>query len=479
MSPEACRPVLKGRVPLHHQWEAFDFATVHPKVVVSLPPGAGKTTVAQLALARAFLEKPTGHALVLGPSAQLMRQTHGDTGGVLPGLKLGTFDSPGIGKAPRPGVCPVQVVFGTYRKLAGTGARGEARNAAGIPVWAATVPWDLIILDEASRIPPASLAAVRALARKAPRVLALDATPFGNDAGSLWKTVHAAGVQPWPSEYEFESRYCWRPEQANAWQSAMRLTAMGRRQVRSLVEPHVHGRTWPELMADAAARGDQESLRRFRFPERLPEVTLWAPLHPDQVEVLAAADADARRRRMRETPRATVESILDGCKLPEGSLGRYTRVDRAIQWMGDRRTEFGKAVVFSEHVDQAHAFAERWEARGFGRCLVVTGTAKKQERLDAVDAFTNDPEVTALAGSSVLETGLNLQASNLQVNLGISWNPAREAQREGRVARMGSRHATYQVLHVLLEHDIERAKLRTHERKIGEALSVLPWRVGA
>ena len=69
---------------------------------------------------------------------------------------------------------------------------------------------------------------------------------------------------------------------------------------------------------------------------------------------------------------------------------------------------------------------------------------KRGGRKDALRDFEHDPEVRVLLGTRVLERGLNLQHARLLVSLDSSYNPAREAQREGRICRIGSPHATYE-----------------------------------
>jgi helicase-like protein len=56
------------------------------------------------------------------------------------------------------------------------------------------------------------------------------------------------------------------------------------------------------------------------------------------------------------------------------------------------------------------------------------------------------PEIKVFAGSSVLERGLDglQEASRVLLTLGPTDNPAREDQREGRIARIGSAFGTYE-----------------------------------
>ena len=71
-----------------------------------------------------------------------------------------------------------------------------------------------------------------------------------------------------------------------------------------------------------------------------------------------------------------------------------------------------------------------------------------------------------LIGSKVLERGLNLQHCRVLLSLDSSWNPAREAQRTGRICRIGSPHASVEHVTFLGDTPVTRRKVeQLHNRR--------------
>jgi hypothetical protein len=90
--------------------------------------------------------------------------------------------------------------------------------------------------------------------------------------------------------------------------------------------------------------------------------------------------------------------------------------------------------------------------------------------------------VTLLLATDLLSEGVNLQDASVVVHLDLPWNPARLAQRLGRIRRPGGARKVASHLmspparaSVLLRVEARlRAKLRRTERTIGRSLPVLP-----
>ncbi len=90
--------------------------------------------------------------------------------------------------------------------------------------------------------------------------------------------------------------------------------------------------------------------------------------------------------------------------------------------------------------------------------------------------------VTLLLATDLLSEGVNLQDASVVVHLDLPWNPARLAQRVGRVRRPGGAREVRAYLlspparaAVLLDADARlRRKLAAAERVIGRGISVLP-----
>ena len=97
----------------------------------------------------------------------------------------------------------------------------------------------------------------------------------------------------------------------------------------------------------------------------------------------------------------------------------------------------GKVVFFAKHIDVMDA-AEAHFAQAGMRSVSVRGDQSSKARQDAIDAFTNDPDVAVIVCSlSAAGVGLNLQAASNVVLAELSWTSAEQTQAIDRVHRIG------------------------------------------
>ncbi len=98
-----------------------------------------------------------------------------------------------------------------------------------------------------------------------------------------------------------------------------------------------------------------------------------------------------------------------------------------------------KLVIFTEHKDTLNYLHDRITTL-IGRAEAVTvihGSLNRRDRLEAQEAFRNDPEVRILLATDAAGEGINLQRAHLMVNYDLPWNPNRLEQRFGRIHRIG------------------------------------------
>ncbi len=185
------------------------------------------------------------------------------------------------------------------------------------------------------------------------------------------------------------------------------------------------------------------------------------------------ADFIARARAQLETHQqalATLEMLL---RRTESSLDRA----RAECLRRVRRRHPGVAViVFSQFADSVHAMGRvlRWDvgvatltARG-GR--VAGGPLTRAELLRRVAPRAHGvapppphERILLLITTDLLAEGVNLQDAAVVVHLDLPWTPAAIAQREGRIARLGSIHRLVHAHSIAPPGDAE-AVLRIAER---------------
>ena len=69
--------------------------------------------------------------------------------------------------------------------------------------------------------------------------------------------------------------------------------------------------------------------------------------------------------------------------------------------------------------------------------VTIHGGVRREDRLRAQEAFTQDKEVQILLATDAAGEGINLQRAHLMVNYDLPWNPNRLEQRFGRIHRIG------------------------------------------
>jgi SNF2 family DNA or RNA helicase len=307
----------------------------------------------------------------------------------------------------------------------------------------------LVVLDEAMKIKggKARFEAIQLITERAPRVVAMTATPYENDPMELWTLLAAARVPGLWGNGEFANKFVtWEKRQVAPFQWETKPTGW--------VEEWL-----PEV---------RELLRRVMLDRdvtaadlALPEVIRTqktVPLTPAQQEAYQAAS----QRQGRHAVQA-MEAVSKAFR------STSPLVDALFVELHKRHRE--QVVVYCEMLFMLDLVEEQLRERGitFAR---VEGKMKEAERSEAVERFRSG-EARILLGSRVLERGLNLQQCRTLISLDVSWNPARERQREGRLRRIGSAFEVVEHVMILPDTPLASAKRATLASKTAGGAAVL------
>jgi len=228
------------------------------------------------------------------------------------------------------------------------------------------------------------------------------------------------------------------------------------------------------------------------------ELRAWHTVGPD-VQLTLAPLLVAR------TANASADEILAAIAHERDSLARVSAalaraadpdVARAAALRALREEHAGARILaFSEFASTVRAYYALLRAdRGVGmltatEARIASGRLSRDELLDrfapiAQGAARRGPQesVTLLFTTDLLSEGVNLQDASIVVHLDLPWNPARLAQRLGRVRRPGGATMVRSFLmappagtELLLRVERRlRAKLAHAERTVGKAPLVLP-----
>lgn len=346
--------------------------------------------------------------------------------------------------------------------------------------------WDLVVVDEAHGCcgPSERHDAVSALARRAPFVLLLSATPHSGDEAAFaalcdlgalddnllvfrrsrqdaghnaGRRVHTTRVIPTGPERRMHA-------------ALAALTRAVHRERRDL-DPHVwlmlsllHKRALSSPHALAAS-----AERRLRLVQDAGETTaaqLLLPWMDDTGDDLESADAapmwEAPALQDLEQERRLLQQVVDAARQAEGLECKLRRLRRLLQVIRE------PVIVFTEYRDTLQHVRTQVAP---GAALIHGGLTREQRRA-ALEAF---PSAGVLLATDAAGEGLNLQAHcRTVINLELPWNPMRLEQRIGRVDRIGQRHRVH-VFHLVAEGTGEARLLARLSARLRHAAA----RVGA
>ncbi|MEP6622568.1 MAG: C-terminal helicase domain-containing protein, partial [bacterium] len=196
-------------------------------------------------------------------------------------------------------------------------------------------------------------------------------------------------------------------------------------------------------------------------------------------------------RKALEGERGSMEGLVAVLKeTPDPDVSRV----RALRAM---RAEFPlqSIIAFSEYASTVTAlFGMMRGDTGVGmltarEARIASGRLTREELLTRFAPVAHGApcppvreRVTLLLATDLLSEGVNLQDANIVVHFDLPWNPARLAQRVGRVRRPGGAHTVHSFLlappaeaATLLHADARlRRKLAEAERAVGVGFDVLP-----
>ncbi len=429
--------------------------------------GLGKTvTLIALHLHRvaegAAQGRPVGPTLVVCPASLLgnweaeinrfapgvpVRRHHGgqrDLGGLGAGSVAG-----GEGPADSPGF--VLTTYGTMR----------VDHAA-----LATVPWDIVVADEAQHVKNARSSTARGL-RAIPSAarVALTGTPVENNLTELW------AILDWATPGLLGSRNAFRKVWAAPIESGLEPTKA--RQFAGLIGPFLLRRrkSDPGIAPELPAKTETD------HPLGLTreQVVLYEAFVRDTMDRIERADDETRR--------GLVLMLLTGlkqiCNHPAHFLkqsgsrlaGRSQKLDLLDELLATVLSEGGAVLVFTQYVAMARLLEAHLSRAGIEHQFLHGGTPVR-EREAMVARFQAGEVPVFLLSLKAGGTGLNLTRADHVVHVDRWWNPAVEEQATDRAYRIGQTRPV-QVHRLITRGTIEEKIAELLARKRALADSVL------
>ncbi len=330
----------------------------------------------------------------------------------------------------------------------------------------ATVPWDLVVADEAQHVKNAKSSTARNLRSIASVCrVALTGTPVENNLTELW------AILDWAIPGLLGSRNAFRKVWAAPIESG--VDASVARTFAQLVEPFLLRRrkSDPGIAPELPAKTETDHVIRLTREQ----VVLYEALVRESMERIEQADEETRR--------GLVLALLTGLKQicnhpahylrqPSGRLrGRSEKLDLADELLGTILAENGSVLVFTQYVAMARLL-ERHLADASIPTLFLHGGTPVRAREQMVRDFQDGAAPVFLLSLKAGGTGLNLTRADHVIHFDRWWNPAVEDQATDRAHRIGQTRSV-QVHRLLTEGTIEEKVDQLLRRKRALADSVL------
>jgi superfamily II DNA or RNA helicase len=330
----------------------------------------------------------------------------------------------------------------------------------------ATVPWDLVVADEAQHIKNATSSTARNLRTIGSQCrVALTGTPVENNLTELW------AILDWATPGLLGSRAAFRKVWAAPIESGVDPSVA--RRFAQLVEPFLLRRrkSDPGIAPELPAKTETDHVLSLTREQ----VVLYEALVRESMDRIERADEATRR--------GLVLALLTGlkqiCNHPAHYLrqaggrltGRSEKLDLVDELLGTILSENGSVLVFTQYVVMARLLERHLTAASIPTLLLHGGTPIRA-REQMVRDFQGGVAPVFLLSLKAGGTGLNLTRADHVIHFDRWWNPAVEDQATDRAHRIGQTRAV-QVHRLLTEGTIEHRIGVLLERKRTLAESVL------
>ena len=282
----------------------------------------------------------------------------------------------------------------------------------------ATVPFDLVILDESHYVKSRKAQRTRLVQEKLrgiPRRLILSGTPVMNEPAEVRTQLAFVHPDEWSDTSWFTRRFQqpWRhgtPEvkeqvlaRLREYLEGVMLRREKRQALPDLPEKHLHVHRFP--LADAARRSYDEQEDAFR-------------------DYVQEHDETALTTGMMATS-GHLESLKQNVL-----IGKLPAILSDLQQLLERGE---KIVVFCHYREPIRAIAKELAPHGV---VTLTGSTGPDDRGEVVRRFQEDPEVRVFVGQTLAAgTAITLTAARHAVFTDLEWNPAIHRQAMDRIHR--------------------------------------------
>lgn len=146
------------------------------------------------------------------------------------------------------------------------------------------------------------------------------------------------------------------------------------------------------------------------------------------------------------------------------AIQKDPKLIETIKLLQDKIKTNSKVLLFSKYTDTLDSFIQYVTAAiphlNFGKYTGSESYISVSKNIQSVDKFLltnalNNGVVNVVFCSDAASEGLNLQAANTIINIDVPWNPAKLEQRIGRIARLGQKSPSVEIINLWYPGTIE------------------------
>lgn len=350
--------------------------------------------------------------------------------------------------------------------------------------------WFHIIADEAHRAKNRKAQQTRALKRlKALYKTALTGTPVMNYPQDIWSILNWLYKSRYSSYWRFYEHFVdFEIEYPHGYHKIRGPKNVA--ELRAQIEPWFVQRTKEEVLPDLPEKYyttievELHPKQRAAYNQMKKEMIAWLETQ-DGTKPLAAPVVIAQLVRLQQLAIAYAD-VTYSSEMSEGSSGvtvsltdPSAKLDALFELLEDENLGLSNGndddtqsvVIFSQFRRAIGLVEARLNARG-SKYVRITGDDSEQDRRRAVDDFQKGRARIFLGTIGAGSEGITLTRASTVIFLDRDWTPARNAQAEDRLHRIGQDSAV-QVIDIVARNTIDSyrfAKLEMKKRWIREML---------
>lgn len=283
--------------------------------------------------------------------------------------------------------------------------------------------WDCIIADEATSFKAsATKTAQRIKHLSSSYALAMSGTPLENHLMEMHSIMEFVRAGILGSRWDFKNRHI---------TYGFNGTISGYKNVQEF-----HEKITPWMLRrrkkDVLSELPDKQVQRIDIELTNEEARLYAKWRASIVKTLDGMGQSNFTSQNVLTQMLRLKQVVDHPAILEAGYEGTSSKFEAVKEIVEDTDE--KVVIFTQFKDMAHILKRHFN------CECIEGAVSPQERLAMIKRF-EEGDTQVLVSTDAGAYGLNITAASIVVHYDLTWNPAKQAQREDRLHRMGQKNA--------------------------------------